>query len=326
MRRRDFLAAIGGAVVAVLPAARAQQKTIPVVGYLSSNSPDSPAGEVAAFKAGLSDAGFVEGRGVTIDYRFAEGDYGRLPAFAAEFVTGHVNVIAASGLPAALAAKAATSTIPVVFTIGADPVAYGLAATLRQPGGNLTGVTQVVTALGEKQLQILHELAPSAMLVGFLANQKNPNFAAISEPLYAAARRLGLRLMPISAAVKEEIEPAFVIGREQGIGALLIGGDAFLRTESPQLVRLAAHYAIPTMYDWRESAVDGGLISYGTRTAEMRRQAGVYVGRILQGANPGELPVVQPTKFELVVNLNTAKALGLTVPQSLLARADEVIE
>jgi putative tryptophan/tyrosine transport system substrate-binding protein len=326
MRRRDLIAVLGGAAAASPFAVPAQQKTIPVIGYLSSNSPEIPVGEVAAFKAGLSDAGFAEGRGVTIDYRFAEGDYGRLPGFAAELVTRHVNVIAASGLPAALAAKRATSTIPVVFTIGVDPIVHGLAASLRQPGGNLTGVTQMFTALGEKQLQILHELVPSAMLVGFLANPKNPNFAAISEPLNASALRLGLQVVPLSAATKEEIEPAFVIGRENGIGALLIGGDNFLRTESPQLVRLAAHHAFPTMYDWRESALDGGLISYGTRAAEMRRQAGVYVGRILQGAKPGELPVIQPTRFELVINLKTANTLGLTVPQSLLARADEVVE
>jgi putative ABC transport system substrate-binding protein len=325
MRRRDVLALVAGVVVFRPPAA-ASQKALPVIGYLSSNSPNIPAGEVEVFREGLRAAGFAEGRDVVIDYRFAEGNYDRLPAFAAEFLARPVDVIAASGLPAALAAKAKTSTIPIVFTIGADPVAYGLAASLRQPGANLTGVTQVVTGLGEKQLQLLHELVPGAVSVGFLLNSRNPNSVAIGERIDAAAKSLGLRLLSLPAVSKDQIEPAFAMGREKAIGALLIDNDALLREQTEYLVRMAAQYGMPTMFGERDQAVAGGLVSYSPRRAEMRRQAGVYVGRILQGAKPADLPVVQPTRFELVINLKTAKALGLTVPQALLARADEVIE
>jgi len=325
MRRRKFVALLGGAAVWPL-ATRAQQKAMPVIGYLSTNSPTIPAGEVEVFREGLKAAGFAEGRDVAIDYRFAEGNYDRLPAFAAEFVARGVDVIAASGLPAALAAKAKTSTIPIVFTIGVDPIAQGLVASLRQPGANLTGVTQTVTILEEKQLQLLHELVPGVVSVGFLVNSQNPNSVAVGERIDAAAKSLGLRLLPLPAVSKDQIEPAFAIGREKAIGALLIHGDTFLREQTEYLVRMAAHYGIPTMFGERDQAVAGGLVSYGPQRAEMRRQAGVYVGRILQGAKPGDLPVVQPTRFELVINLNTSKALGLTVPQALLARADEVIE
>jgi putative ABC transport system substrate-binding protein len=229
-------------------------------------------------------------------------------------------------LPAALAAKAKTSIIPIVFTIGVDPVAHGLVASIRQPGGNLTGVTQTETGLGEKQLQLLHELVPGAVLVGFLVNTKNPNFVTISEHVDAAAKSLGVRLLPLPAVSKDEIEPALALGREKAIGALLIHGDNFLREQTEQLIGMAARYGIPTMFHERYQAVAGCLISYGPKRTELRRQAGIYVGRILQGANPGDLPVVQPTRYELVINLKTARALGLTVPQSLLARADEVIE
>jgi putative ABC transport system substrate-binding protein len=317
---------LGGAAVVWPLAARAQQKAMPVIGFLSSNSPNIPLGEVDVFREGLKAAGFAEGRDVVIDYRFAEGNYDRLPVFAAEFVARPVDVIAASGLPAALAAKAKTSTIPIVFTIGADPMGYGLVASFRQPGGNLTGVTQVATALEEKQLQLLHELVPGAVSVGFLIDPKNPNSAAISERIETTAKSFGLRLLPLPAVSKDEIEPAFAIGREKAIGALLLHNDAFLREQTEHLVRMAAHHGIPTMFGERDQVIAGGLISYSPRRAEMRRQAGVYVGRILQGARPGDLPVVQPTRFELVINLKTAKALGLTVPQALLARADEVIE
>jgi putative ABC transport system substrate-binding protein len=326
MRRRELIILLGGAAVAWPLVARAQQKPMPVIGYLSTNSANIPAGEVGVFREGLNAAGFAEGDNVAIDYRFADGDYDRLPALAAEFVARPVDVIAASGLPAALAAKAKTSTIPVVFTIGVDPIVHGLVASLRQPGGNLTGVTQVVTALEEKQLELLHELVPGDVVIGFLSNPKNPNSAIISERVDATAKSLGLRLLPLSAAGKDEIEPAFAIGREKAIGALLIHGDTFLREQTGDLVRLAAQYAIPMMFGERDQAVAGGLISYSPQRAEMRRQAGVYVGRILQGARPTDLPIVQPTRFELVINLKTAKALGLAVPPLLLARADEVIE
>src|SRR5215469_16748726 len=326
MRRRDFITVLGAVAIARPFAARAQQKAVPLIGYLSTNSANIPAGEVEAFRDGLMAAGFVEGRNVTIDYHFAEGHYEKLPALAAEFVARPVDVIAASGLPAALAAKAKTSTIPVVFTIGADPTAHGLVASLRQPGGNITGVTQVVTTPEVKQLQLLHELMPSAMLVGFLVNSKNPNFATLSEPVEAAAKSLGLQLLQLPAVSMDEIEPAFAMGREKAIGALPIHNDTFLREQTEHLVQTTIRYRIPTMFYEREQAIAGGLISYSSRKEEMRRQAGVYVGRILQGAKPADLPVVQPTRFELVVNLKTAKALGLTVPPGLLTRADEVIE
>jgi putative ABC transport system substrate-binding protein len=325
MNRRRLMVLLGGSIAVTGPL-HAQQKAMPVIGYLSSNSVNIPAGEVEMFRDGLRAAGFVEGRDVILDYRFAEGNYDRLPAFAAEFVARPVDVIAASGLPAALAAKAKTSTIPVVFTIGVDPTVHGLVASLRQPGGNLTGVTQSVRALEEKQLELLHELTPSAVLVGFLVNSKNPNFSAISEPIEAVAKRLGLRLLQLPAVSKDEIEPAFAMGHEKAIGALLIHNDTFLREQTEHLVQMTVQYRIPTMFYEREQVIAGGLISYSPRRDEMRRQAGVYVGRVLQGAKPADLPVVQPTRFELLINLKTAKALGLTVPQSLLARADEVIE
>ena len=325
MRRRTFLSLAAAAATGPWPAG-AQQKALPVIGYLSTNSANIPAREVEVFRDGLKSAGFAEGRNVTIDYRFAEGNYDRLPAFAAEFVARPVDVIAASGLPAALAAKAKTSTIPVVFTIGVDPMINGLVASLRQPGGNLTGVTQVVTAFEEKQLELLHELTPSAVLVGFLVNSKNPNYAVISERIEAVAKSLGLRLFQLPAVSKDEIEPAFAMAREKAIGALLIHNDTFLREQTQHLVQMTFQYRIPTMFYEREQAIAGGLISYSSRREEMRRQAGVYVGRVLQGTKPADLPVMQPTRFELVVNLKTAKVLGLTVPPSLLARADEVIE
>src|SRR5437764_2120059 len=324
MRRRKFVALLGGAAVWPL-ATHAQQNAMPLICYLSTNSPTIPAGEVEVFREGLKAAGFAEGRDVAIDYRFAEGNYDRLPAFAAEFVARGVDVIAASGLPAALAAKAKTSTIPIVFTIGVDPMVNGLVAGLKQPGGNLTGVTQVVTAFEEKQLELLHELTPSAVLVGFLVNSKNPNYAAISERIEAVAKSLGLRLFQLPAVSKDEIEPAFAMGREKAIGALLIHNDTFLREQTEHLVQMTVQYRTPTMFYEPEQAIAGGLISYSSRREEMRRQDGEYVGRVLQGAKPAELPVMQPTRCELVVNLKTAKVLGQTAPQSMHARAREDI-
>ena len=326
MRRRELIAVLG------LPAlwwplqASGQQPAIPVIGYLSSNTPETPVGEVAAFREGLAEAGFAEGRNVAIEYRFAEGNYERLPGFAAELVEHRVNVIAASGLPAVLAAKSASSKIPIVFTIGVDPVAYGLVASLKQPGGNLTGVTQITLALGEKQLQLLHELVPGAGSVGFLVNPKNPNSVEAKQYVEAAARILGLHVLVLPASNMDEIEAAFSAARERRVKALLVGGDNVARAQAKHLVRMAADQRIATMYNDRDYIAEGGLISYHTVARELRRQAGVYVGRILNGTKPAELPVVQPTRFELVINLKTAKALGLTVPPALLARADEVIE
>jgi putative ABC transport system substrate-binding protein len=326
MKRRDVVAFLAGTAFVLLPSARAQQTRLPTIGYLSSNPLDIPVGEVADFKAGLGEAGVIEGRDVAIDYRFTDGNYDRLSAFAAELVNRPVDVIAASGLPATVVAKSATASIPIVFIVGVDPVVHGLVESMRAPSRNVTRVTQVVGALIEKQLQLLHELVPSATSVGFLSNPRNPNAATLNNVLTAAAQGLRLRIVPLSALTQEQIEVAFATGRDRGIEMLLIGGDAFLRAQGRQLVGLAARYAIPTIYEEPEYVVDGGLMSYGTRRSEMRRQAGVYVGRVLRGAKPGELPVMQPTKFELIINLKTAKALGLTVPPALLARADGVIE
>jgi putative ABC transport system substrate-binding protein len=325
VKRRDLLAVAAGTALMRVSSVRGQTR-LPTIGYLSSNPPDIPIGEVADFKGGLAEAGFAEGRDVVIDYRFAEGNYDRLSVFAAEFVSRHVDVIAASGMPAAVIAKSATTSIPIVFIVGVDPVANGLVESLKAPGRNLTGVTQVVGALLEKQLQLLHELVPGAATVGFLSNPTNPNSATLNDVVAAAAQNLRIQMLPLSAVTEAEIDAAFAVGRDKGVAALLVGGDAFLRAQGPQLIARAALYSLPTMYDEREYVTAGGLISYGTRRSEMRRQAGVYVGRILKGAKPGGLPVMQPTKFALVINLKTAKALGLALPQSLLARADEVIE
>jgi putative tryptophan/tyrosine transport system substrate-binding protein len=327
MRRRDAIALLAGAAALWPFSPGAQQRRLPTIGYLSSNPPDIPIGEVEAFKAGLAETGIVEGRDVVIDYRFAAGNYERLSAFAAELVAHRVDVIAASGAPATAIAKSATASIPIVFIVWVDPVASGLVGSLRgDPGGNLTGVTQVIGTLAAKQFQLLHELVPGAGTVGYLINPKHPYFALLSNNAGAAAGELGIEIVPLSAATEGEIEAAFALGREKGIGGLLLGADAFLRAHAQVLIRMADRYAIPMMYDEPEYVRAGGLISYGTRHSEMRRQAGVYVGRILKGAKPGDLPVQQPTKFELVLNLKTANALGLTIPQSLLARADEVIE
>jgi putative ABC transport system substrate-binding protein len=325
VKRREFLAFLGCAGIGPRVGA-AQQNALPVIGYLSTNSANIPVGEVEVFREGLKAAGFVEGRDVVIDYRFAEGNYDALPALAAGLIARPVDVIAASGLPATLAAKAKTSTIPIVFTVGVDPVANGLVASLRQPGGNLTGVTQAVTVLEEKQLELLLELVPSAMSVGFLVNSKNSNSAAKIEHIEAAAKSLRLQLLLLTAVRYDEIEPAFAIGHEKAIGALLIHNDTFLREQTAHLIRIAAKYQIPTMFYERDQTVAGGLISHNSQRAEMRRQAGVYVGRVLQGTKPADLLVVRPTKFELIINLKTAKELGLTVPPTLLERADEVIE
>jgi putative ABC transport system substrate-binding protein len=326
VRRRDLFA-VFGALSAAPFAAAAQQKKLPTIGYLSSNPSDVPVGEVANFREGLREAGVVEGRDAAIEYRFADGDYERLPRFAAELVTREVDVIAASGLPAVLVAKSATAKIPIVFTVGVDPVAQGLVKSFSRPGGNLTGVTQLVGTLVAKQLELLREIAPNASVIGFLINPTNPNAATLNNIIGAAAENLSVRIIPLSAVDRDGIESAFAVGREKGMEALLVTGDAFLRAQSRRLIEMGARYGMPMMFDERESFVaEGALISYGARRSEMRRQAGVYVGRILQGAKPGDLPVMQPTKFELLINLKTAAALGLTVPPALLARADEVIE
>jgi putative tryptophan/tyrosine transport system substrate-binding protein len=319
MRRRDLFPLAGAAVAGWPLAVRAQQPAMPVMGYLSSKGEAAEAGILAAVRKGLAESGFVEGRTVSIAYRWSEGEYDRLPAFAADLVARKVNVIMASGVPATLAAKAATSTIPIVFRLAIDPVAFGLVQSLNRPGGNLTGVTMLFDALTPKKLQLLHELVPTTATIGFLINPKNQNAQSHQERAVAAARTLGLEITVLTASSAGEFDAAFTAGRQQEVRAVLVGDDPFFDVG-------ASRHAIPTMYYVRDFVVAGGLISYGPSFEELSRQAGVYAGRILKGANPAELPVAQPTRIELVINLNTAKALGLAVPPALLTRADEVIE
>jgi putative ABC transport system substrate-binding protein len=326
MRRRQFITFLGGAAVTWPLAARGQPSATPQIGYLSSKNATSEAGIVAAVCKGLEGRGFVDGKNVAIAYRWAEGDYDRLPRLAADLVDKRVNVIVASGLPAALAAKAATSTIPIIFRLAIDPVVFGLVQSFDRPGGNLTGVTMMFDPLTPKKIQLLQELVPNAATIGLLVNPNNPNAASHKQHAEAAAQSLNLRLAVLTAGNAGEIEPAFAAGRPMGIAALLVGDDPLFDVQSEQLVRAAARHRILTMYYVRDFAVIGGLISYGPSFDELAKQVGIYLGRILEGAKPADLPVQQPTKIELVINLKTAKALGITVPPTLLARADEVIE
>ncbi len=329
IERRAFLTALGGAAASSLVwprAVRAQQPAVPVIGYLSSKGETAEAGITAAIRKGLEERGFVEGKNVAIAYRWSEGDYTRLPRLAADLVDKRVNVIAASGLPAALAAKAATSTIPIVFRLAIDPVAFGLAQSFNHPGGNITGVTMLFDPLTPKKFQLLHDLVPNAASIGLLVNPKNQNVTSHRENAKKAAQTLGLHLIVLTASSVNEIEPAFVLGRKMGIGALLVGDDPLFDVLNEQLVRAAAQYKIATMYYVRDFVAAGGLISYGPSFDEMAEQVGLYLGRILEGAKPADLPIQQPTKIELAINLKTAKALGLSVPSALLVTADEVIE
>jgi len=325
MKRREFILALGSAAAWPL-AARAQNSATPLIGYLSSKGETTEAGIVAAVRKGLEERGFVEGRSVAMVYRWSDGDYDRLPRLAADLVANKVSVIAASGLPAALAAKAATSTIPIVFRLAVDPIAFNLAKSFDHPGGNLTGVTMLFDPLTPKKLQLLHELAPDVTLIGLLVNPRNPNSASHIAHAETAVQTLGLRLAVLKAGNANELEPAFAAGRQKDIGALLVGDDPLFDVQNARLVGAAARYRIPTMFYVRDFVVAGGLISYGPRFDEMAKQGGAYLGRILEGAKPANLPIQQPTKIELVINLKTAKALGLDVPPSLLTRADEVIE
>lgn len=325
MRRRDFLGAVGG--VAVWPlAAPAQQSATPLIGYLSSKGPAAEAVIVAAMKKGLEERGFVDGRNVSITYRWSEGEYDQLPRLAADLIEKKVDVIVASGLPATLAAKAANSPIPIVFRLAIDPVAFGLVESFDRPGGKLTGVTMLFDPLTPKKLQLLHELVPNSTSIGLLVNPKNPNAVSHREHAETAVKKLGLRLTVLMAASGRELDQAFADGRQKNIGALLVGDDPLFDVQAEELVGAAARHRITTMYYVRDFVVAGGLMSYGPRFDEMAKQVGINVGRILTGVKPADLPVQQPTKFELVLNLKTAKALGLTVPSGLLVAADEVIE
>jgi putative tryptophan/tyrosine transport system substrate-binding protein len=326
MRRREFITLVGGAAAWPL-AARAQQPAMPVIGFLSSTSPDSPVTDVSAFHRGLGEAGYVEGQNVAVEYRWAEGHYDRLPALAADLVGRQVSVIA-TGPPvaSAQAAKAATTTIPIVFATGADPIKFGLVASLNRPGGNVTGVSLVSNALVPKLLDTLRELVPRADPIGLLVNPNNPNADFDTKDAQAAAQTLRVQLIVQGAASERDFETAFATFVQQRMGALLLESDAFFISQSRQIAALALRQRIPVIGDSRDEAVAGVLVTYGASLEDSYRQFGAYVGRILKGAKPADLPVVQPTKFELVINLKTAKALGITVPPTLLAIAAEVIE
>jgi putative ABC transport system substrate-binding protein len=329
MRRRDVLVLLGGAATLWPRVGAAQQKAMPVIGYLSGRSPGLSAPYVVAFHQGLGETGYVEGQNVAIEYRWAEGRQDRLPAMAADLVNRKVDVIVTSGgVTGALAAKQATQTIPIVFVGGGDPVGEGLVASLARPAGNLTGISIMSTELIPKRLELLSELVPQAKVIALLVN---PNTVAermegMMRDVPEAARAKGVQLHILKAGTESEIDAAFATLVQLPVGALVVGSDPFFNNRREQLVALASHYAIPAIYQLREFAAAGGLISYGSSTTGTYRQLGVYAGKILKGEKPADLPVQQPTKFELVINLKTAKALGLTVPQALLARADEVIE
>ncbi len=325
MNRRELMLLLGSATVAWPLAAHAQRKAMPVIGYLSLASPGPFAATLAAFHQGLREAGYVEGQNVSIEYRWAEGRDDELPALAADLVGRKVDVILTSGGPApARAARDATSTIPIVFT-GGDPVAAGLVASLARPGGNLTGMTFMGPELTSKRLVLLSELVPRARVIAMLVNPSS-NTEGIVGHAHEAARVKGVQLDILKASNESEIDTAFKTLVQLHAGALLVGGDLFFFSRHDQLVALAAHHAVPAIYERREFAEAGGLISYGASYTAVSRQAGTYVGRILKGTKPADLPIQQPTKFELVINLRTAKTLDITVPPSLLARADEVIE
>jgi putative ABC transport system substrate-binding protein len=327
MRRREFITMLGGAAAWPLPV-HAQQPPMPVIGLLHAGSPDSSAYRVAAFRQGLKEIGYVEGQNVAIEYRWAEGRYDRFPELAAELVHRQVNVIVTPGSPvAAAAAKAATSAIPIVFAVGADPVKYGLVASLARPGGNVTGVNFLVTELAAKRLGLLRELVPRAARVAVLVNPANPATAESTvKDTQAAARTIGLQARILNASSIREIDAAYASLVRDRADALLVAGDGFFNSRRVQLAMLAVRHAVPATYAVREYAEAGGLISYGTSFAVTDRQVGIYAGRILKGAKPADLPVLQSTKFELVINLQAARMLSLEVPPTLLARADEVIE
>jgi putative ABC transport system substrate-binding protein len=326
MKRREFIAGFGASFLLPM-ASRAQQSAMPVVGYLSSRSPGESAGVVSAFLQGLRESGHVVGQNVAIEYRWAEGNYERLPALAAELVGMRVAVIlAAGGPPSALAAKKAASKIPIVFSAADDPVGLGLVESLGRPGGNVTGMGNFNSALTAKRLELLHELVPSARTIAYLANPANPSARLEVRAAQEAANTLGINLQVLNASNDQEVEAAFARLAELKAGAVIVAAEPYFDSRRAAIVELAARHAVPASYGWRENVAMGGLLSYGSVLKDSYRNSGIYCGRILKGEKPADLPVVQPTKFEMTINLKTAKALGLTIPPALLTGADEVIE
>jgi putative ABC transport system substrate-binding protein len=328
VKRREFIALLGGAAAAGPFAVRAQQPTLPVIGFLSSETPSGYAFRAAAFRQGLSEAGYVESRNVAIEYRWAEGHYDRLPALAADLVRRQVAVIAAAGTQSALAAKAATTTIPIVFSTAADPVAEGLVASLARPGGNASGVNNLATELVQKQIEKLHQMVPAATAIAALVNPTNPTLAEpATKEVQAAGRTLGLKMIHIiQASTERDIDAAFATLFRLGAGALVVCPDTFFTSRRDQIAALAIRHAIPVIYHLRELPAAGGLMSYGPSATDGYHRVGIYAARILKGERPGDLPVQRATKFDLVINLTTAKVLGLEVPFYLQQLADEVIE
>jgi putative tryptophan/tyrosine transport system substrate-binding protein len=327
MRRREFITFLGGAAASWPLATHAQQTAMPVIGYLGIWSPESDASRLTGLRRGLNETGYIEGRNLTIEYRFWGNQPDRIPALVAELVQMRVAVIVSPGGPATLAAKAATTTISILFAVAFDPVQLGLVASLNRPGGNLTGFNQLNAELGEKGLALLHELVPSTPTIGLLENPNNPMIdELVTRDVLAAASAIGIRIQTLKATTDRELDAAFENLVQARTGALLVGNDGFLNSRIEQVVALAAHHAIPVMYSSPEFVVAGGLISYGTSLTEQYRQIGLYAGRILKGEKPADLPVIQASKFELVINLKTARTLGLAIPAKLLALADQVIE